>query len=98
MKRFIYKTIQVACVTGLLAVSACNTFESEPLEWNQEANVVNPKDSTALYMKQLHQAIYLSLPGLHTRLSNSYLDAATDDGVPTRDKGGNGSLENYRNG
>lgn len=98
MKRFIYKTIQVACVTGLLAVSACNTFESEPLEWNQEAHVVNPKDSTALYMKQLHQAIYLSLPTLHKRFSDSYLDTATDDGVPTRDKGGSNSLENYRNG
>lgn len=98
MKKIIYKTIQVACVTGLLAVSACNTFESEPLEWNTEADVTNPKDSTAVNMKRLHQAIYLSLPTLHTRLSDSYLDAATDDGVPTRDKGGNNSLENYRNG
>lgn len=98
MKKFIYKAIQVACVTGLLAVSACNTFESEPLEWNLETDVTNPKDSTAINIKNLHQAIYLSLPSLHTRLNDSYLDAATDDGVPTRDKGGNGSLENYRNG
>ncbi|WP_303012884.1 RagB/SusD family nutrient uptake outer membrane protein [uncultured Bacteroides sp.] len=98
MKKIIYKTIQVACITGLLTVGACNTFESEPLEWNTEADVTNPKDSTAVNMKYLHQAIYLSLPSLHTRLSDSYLDAATDDGVATRDKGGSSSLENYRNG
>ena len=98
MKKFIYNTIQVTCFAGLLAVGACNTFEAEPLEWNLEADVTNPQDSTAINMKKLHQEIYASLPGLHTRLSNSYLDAATDDGVPTRDKGGNGSLENYRNG
>lgn len=98
MKKIIYKTIQVACITGLLAVSACNTFESEPLEWNLEEDVMNPQDATAINMKKLHQAIYLSLPSLHTRLSDSYLDAATDDGVPTKDRGGNSSLENYRNG
>lgn len=98
MKKIIYKTIQVACVTGLLAVSACNTFESEPLEWNTEENVTNPADSTAINVKRLFYAVYASLPSLHTRMSNSYLDAATDDGVPTRDKGGSGSLENYRNG
>lgn len=98
MKKIIYRTLQVACLTGLLAVSACNTFESEPLEWNTESDVTNPKDSTAINMKLLFNAVYSSLPNLHTRLSNSYLDAATDDGVATRDRGGNGSLENYRNG
>lgn len=98
MRKFIYRTIQMACVTGLLTVGACNTFESEPLEWNLESDVINPKDSTAVNIKRLHAAIYTSLPSLHTRLSDSYLDAGTDDGVPTRDKGGNSSLENYRNG
>lgn len=98
MKKFIYKTIQVACVTGLLTVTACNTFESEPLEWNTEADVTNPEDATAINIKRLHQAIYLSLPTLHTRLSDSYLDVAAGEGVATRDKGGSSSLENYRNG
>lgn len=98
MKKFIYKTIQITCFTGLLAMGACNTFEAEPLEWILESDVTNPQDSTAVNMKSLHQTIYASLPNLHTRLSNSYLDAATDDGVATRDKGGSGSLENYRNG
>ena len=98
MKKLIYKTFQAVCITGLLSMSACNTFESEPLEWNTEADMTNPKDSLGNNMKSLFNAIYASLPTLHTRLSNSYLDAATDDGVPTRDGGGSGSLENYRNG
>ncbi len=98
MKKLLYKTFQAACITGLLTVSACNTFESEPLEWKTEADVTNPKDSIATNMKYLFNAVYTSLPSLHTRLSDSYLDTATDDGVATRDKGGSSSLENYRNG
>lgn len=98
MRKFIYKTMQAVCVLGLLSAGACNSFESEPLEWNTEADVTNPKDSLANNMKYLFNAVYNSLPSLHNRLNDSYLDAATDDGVPTRDKGGDGSLENYRNG
>ena len=98
MKKLIYKTFPAVCITGLLSVSACNTFESEPLEWNTEADMTNPQDSLGNNMKYLFNAVYASLPSLHTRISYSYLDAATDDGVPTRDEGGNSSLENYRNG
>lgn len=98
MRRYINKTVKAVCALSFLFVSACSTFESEPLEWNREEAVTNPKDSLAENMKFLFNATYNSLPSLHTRLSDSYLDAATDDGVATRDKGGSGSLENYRNG
>lgn len=98
MRKFIYKTMQAVCVLGLLSAGACNSFEAEPLDWNTEADVTNPKDSLGNNMKYLFNAVYNSLPALHNRLSDSYLDAATDDGVATRDKGGDGSLENYRNG
>lgn len=98
MRKFIYKTMQAVCVLGLLSAGACNSFESEPLNWNTEADVTNPQDSLANNMKYLFNAVYNSLPSLHNRLNDSYLDAATDDGVATRDKGGDGSLENYRNG
>lgn len=90
--------MQAVCVLGLLSAGACNSFESEPLNWNTEADVTNPQDSLANNMKYLFNAVYNSLPSLHNRLNDSYLDAATDDGVATRDKGGDGSLENYRNG
>lgn len=92
------KRCRILCVMGLLTVTACNTFESEPLEWIHDDDVTNPVDSTASTIKGLFHAVYNSLPSLHNRLNDSYLDAATDDGTITRDKGGNGSLENYRNG
>lgn len=98
MKKTIMKRCHVLCVMGLLAMSACNTFESEPLEWVLEEDVINPRDSLANSMKGLFSAVYNSIPSLHNRLSDSYLDAATDDALATRDKGGAGSLENYRNG
>lgn len=98
MKKLIYIAASTVCCIGLSSITSCNTFESEPLNWNLEENVLNPKDSLAENMKGMFNAIYNSLPNLHTRLSNSYLDAATDDAVPTKDMGGDGSLENYRNG
>ena len=92
MRKFIYKTMQAVCVLGLLSAGACNSFESEHLEWNTEADVTNPQDSLDNNMKYLFKAGSHSLPSLHNRLVDSYLDAATDDGVPTRYKGGDGSL------
>jgi hypothetical protein len=79
-------------------LSSCSSFESEPPEWNTDDDVNNPADSTATGVKGQFYAVYNSLPGLHTRLNNSYLDCATDDGLATRDPGGSNSLENYRNG
>lgn len=98
MKNILLKKCGVLWVVGLLTVTACNTFESEPLNWIHEDDVTNPVDSTANTIKGLFHAVYNSIPSLHNRLNDSYLDAATDDGTITRDKGGNGSLENYRNG
>ncbi|MDR1121820.1 MAG: RagB/SusD family nutrient uptake outer membrane protein [Dysgonamonadaceae bacterium] len=80
---------------------ACYNFETEPYEWNSEDKVLSLQDSTEnSAIKKLFYATYLDLPLLHIRLqsSSSYLDAATDDGVPTKSVGGNGSLDNYRNG
>ncbi|MDR1883278.1 MAG: RagB/SusD family nutrient uptake outer membrane protein [Prevotella sp.] len=98
MKNLIYKIFKAFCISGFIFTASCNTFESEPLDWNTEDKVMNPKDSTASNIKNMFYAIYIDLPTLHIRLQDSYLDAGTDDGVPTKDKGGKGSVENYRNG
>ena len=99
MKKVILnKIIAGFCLSGMIVVSSCNSFEPEPYDRLTDDMLTNPQDSTAQYMKGLFFAIYQQLPGLHNRFQNSYLDAATDDGMPTRDLGGNGSLENYRNG
>lgn len=98
MKNIINKTVLGLCLALFAFAFSCNTFEEEPYNLNTEDIVMNPKDSTAVNMKNMFNAIYNSLPSLHVRFQNSYLDAGTDDGVPTKDKGGAGSLENYRNG
>lgn len=98
MKKIANKSV-LYLFTGLaLFVLSCNTLEDEPYEWLPEEMVTDPNDSTAQYMNGLFFAIYDILPTLHNRFQGSYLDAATDDGVPTKDLGGNNSLENYRNG
>jgi hypothetical protein len=85
-------------MAGGYLLASCNTFESEPLEWNTDQNVVDPADSIANGIKGEFYAVYNKLPSLHTRLNSSYLDAATDDALATLDPGGYGSLSNYRNG
>ncbi|MFT4072335.1 MAG: RagB/SusD family nutrient uptake outer membrane protein [Dysgonamonadaceae bacterium] len=99
MKKNKYKSIILGvCLLGSMGIPSCSSFESEPLDWVTEDVVTNPQDSTAQYIKGLFFAIYAQLPDLHNRIQSSYLDAATDDGLPTKDKGGASSLNNYRNG
>jgi len=58
--------------------------------------VFNPGDSTDnSAIKQLFYACYLNLPNLHNRIGSSYLDAATDDGLPTST---NTTVDYFRNG
>lgn len=96
----IFKILIFFCsVQMILFFSACNNYEPLPLEWNSEDRVLNPGDSTDnSAIMQLFYACYIDLPLLHTRLSGSYLDAATDDGVPTQTISGSKDLNNYRNG
>jgi hypothetical protein len=97
---------KISLTTGLLGLillflPACYNFETEPYTWTSEERVLDPQDSTEnSAIKKLFYAVYLDLPLLHNRLqgSTSYLDAATDDALPTRSVSGNESLDNYRNG
>lgn len=100
MMKNIYKIlIYASCLQMAWLFSACEQYETVPLNWDTEDIVLNPADSTEdSSIKRIFQACYLNLPTLHTRLSNSYLDAATDDGVPTLSNAGSGDLNNYRNG
>lgn len=99
MKKNIYKFIVLGvCLTGSMVMPSCSSFESEPLDIVTEDIMFNPQDSTAKYMNGLFYAIYTQMPNLHNRFQSSYLDAATDDGLPTKDLGGSSSLNNYRSG
>lgn len=91
MKKYIY--LLLFCL-NILFFASCNSFESEPLNWNSEDRVLNPGDSTDnSAVKQLFYACYLNLPTLHNRMASSYLDAATDDALPSRT---NTVLDYYR--
>jgi hypothetical protein len=82
-----------------LFVPACYNFEPEPYNWNTEERVLNPQDSTEnSAIKKLFYATYIDLPALHSRLQSTYLDAATDDALPTKSVSGAQSIDNYRNG
>lgn len=84
------------CLTETLFFTSCYDFESEPLNVNSEKRVLNPGDSTEnSSVKQLFYACYLHLPSLHNRIGNSYLDAATDDALPTSETT---SLDYWRKG
>jgi hypothetical protein len=96
-KHFIHLLISFVVVT--MTLTSCYEYELEPLHWNSEDRVLNPGDSTEnSAIRQLFYACYIDLPTLHIRLQNSYLDAATDDGLPTLNQAGSGDLNNYRNG
>ena len=95
-----YKILIFLCSIQMIwSFSACSNYESSPLDWNTEERALNPGDSTEnSAIKQLFHACYLDLPNLHNRFSSSYLDAATDDGLPTVTTTGSNDLNNYRNG
>lgn len=98
MKNIINNTIIGFCCLGLTLITSCSSFESEPYERIPEEDIINPADSMGTYMRGLFNATYQQMPNLHNDFQDSYLDASTDDGVPTKDKGGDGSLNHYRNG
>jgi hypothetical protein len=80
----IYVFLSVLFCLQMMLIVSCDTFEAEPLQWNSEERVLDPADSTDnSSIKQLFYACYLNLPSLHNRIGGSYLDAATDDALPT---------------
>ncbi|BEH00250.1 RagB/SusD family nutrient uptake outer membrane protein [Bacteroides sedimenti] len=96
MKHLFRKTALGLSIVMALGLYSCNTFENEPLERLSEDQAFNPTDSTAKYFTQSFFAIYAQLPDLHNRISQNYLDAGTDDAVPTIYT--NDGVESFRNG
>jgi len=97
MKNLFTYILSGLTITMTLGIWSCNTFENEPVDRLTEDYVFNPQDSTAGYFSQTFYAIYAQLPDLHNRISNNYLDAGTDDAIPTVYDTGS-SIEDYRNG
>ncbi|MBL7972281.1 MAG: RagB/SusD family nutrient uptake outer membrane protein [Prolixibacteraceae bacterium] len=92
--RYILLGLSIAVALG---ISSCDSYENEPLDRLTDDYVFNPKDSTAAYFIQAFFAIYDQLPDLHNRIGVDYLDAGTDDAIPSVFNPG-GTVEDFRNG
>ncbi len=95
MKNFRYLFIGLS-LAATLGMYSCDSFEDQPLDRLTDDYVFNPQDSTATYFIQAFYSIYDQLPELHNRIGNNYLDAGTDDAIPTVFNSG-GSVDDYRN-
>ena len=81
MKRYIGKLLFFT-VTALVVLNGCKrSYELEPLERLSEDYVWDTKDSLGTNAEKFLVNIYSNLPSGFNRVSNDYLDAATDDAV-----------------
>lgn len=74
----------ILIVFSVAVLSSCSKkFENEPADRNFEADIFDPKDQKGTGAKQFLFDIYSLLPGGFNRIDGDYLDAATDDAVPS---------------
>lgn len=73
-----------AFICLLLAVACSKKFEAEPLERITGELIFDPADKNADYAKQFLNGTYLLLPDWYNRIDGTFLDAGTDDAVPSR--------------
>lgn len=69
-----------------IVIFGCKKYQQDgPLENLTEELVFDPLDKNGVYAEQYLNNIYSSLPGGFNRVGGDFLDAATDDAVPSRD-------------
>jgi len=73
-----------AIICLLFAFGCSKQFESEPLDHISGDLIFDPVDKNADYAKQFLNGTYLLLPDWYNRIDGSFLDAGTDDAVPSR--------------
>ena len=76
--RFNLKNTLLA-ITTVLTVYSCNYMDEIPYDWVQPEDVFSMENN---YIRPVNQA-YAYLPSGYNRVSSSFLDAATDDGIST---------------
>jgi hypothetical protein len=92
--KIIYKYITVIICISLL-ISCSKKYEAEPINRITEDLVFDPVDKNADYAQQFLNGTYLLLPDWYNRIDGSFLDAGTDDALPSKD---GSSIDNFRNG
>jgi len=81
MKRVLYFLIIVSVLT-----QSCRKFENEPEERVLETDVFDPTDKMGVQSTSYLLGIYAFLPTGFNRIEGDFLDAATDDAVPSSER------------
>lgn len=72
-------------LAGFTILYSCTkTYEPVPVEQVTQDYIWDPLDSNATYSSQYLTGIYALLPGGYNRINNDFLDAASDDAIPSR--------------
>ncbi|MDN5287163.1 MAG: RagB/SusD family nutrient uptake outer membrane protein [Mucilaginibacter sp.] len=90
MKKYTLIIMIFSAILFLGTVGCKKITEDGPLEFTDENNVFDSKDSVGLYTEQFLNNIYSSLPKGFNRINNNILDAGTDDALP------NSTLDNIQ--
>ncbi|NII83055.1 MULTISPECIES: RagB/SusD family nutrient uptake outer membrane protein [unclassified Pedobacter] len=90
MKKYSLTLIIFSAILFFGAVGCKKITEDGPLEFTDEDNVFDSKDSVGLFTEQFLNNIYSSLPKGFNRINNNILDAGTDDALP------NSTLDNVQ--
>lgn len=71
---------------AVLVLLGCKKYQQDgPLENLTEDMVFDPNDKNGFYAEQYLNNLYSTLPGGFNRVGGDFLDAATDDAMPSRD-------------
>lgn len=84
-----------ALVLMLVAFTSCKKYETEPVYAIKDDLVWDETDSLGIVAGYFLNNIYTYLPNGFNRIDGDFLDAATDDAVPTRN---NTTVSYYTNG
>ena len=73
-------------IVSVLALPSCRKFENEPEERVLETDVFDPTDKMGIQSTAYLLGVYSFLPSGFNRIEGDFLDAATDDAVPSSER------------
>lgn len=83
MKKQLYTALLITLGFSI-ALSSCKKYETEPKDWFTEDLTFDTLDKNGIVTLYNLNNIYNNIPNGFTRINGEYLDAATDDAVPSR--------------
>src|SRR6266567_8887577 len=96
MKKHTFYTYLLAATIGVvMTLNACRKYETEPLYTIQDDLVWDQVDSLGTLAGWFLNDIYTYLPDGFNRVNGDFLDAATDDALPSRN---NATVQYFTNG